>query len=164
MAIKDALLAEYDHEMAATRKVLERLPDDRLAWKPHAASRSMGALAQHMAGLPGWGDLILDRFKADVGAIPDADEPVSRSAILARFDDARSRTRKLLDKTDAELAAMWSLTRDGHEVFSLPRCAAFRTFVLSHLVHHRGQLSVYLRLNGVPVPALYGPSADEGLS
>lgn len=163
MAVKDALLAEYDHEMAATRKVLERIPEDRLAWKPHDKSRSLGALGLHVANLPVWGALILDRFKVDLVDVPlTGGEPDSRAAILAAFDDARAKTRKLLDKTDAELAAMWSLRREGHELFSLPKSAAFRTFVLSHIVHHRGQLSVYLRLNDVAVPALYGPSADEG--
>jgi uncharacterized damage-inducible protein DinB len=163
MALKDALLAEYDHEMAATRKVLERIPDDKLTWKPHDKSRSLGALGQHVANLPNWGGLILDRFEVDLVNVPTfAGEPESRSTILSHFDEARGRTRALLDKTDAELAAMWSLKREGQEVFSLPKSAAFRTFVLSHIVHHRGQLSVYLRLNNVAVPALYGPSADEG--
>jgi uncharacterized damage-inducible protein DinB len=163
MPVKDSLLAEYDHEMAATRKVLERIPDDKLTWKPHERSRTLGALGQHVANLPNWGSLILDRFAVDLVNVPSiAGEPESRSTILALFDEARARTRKLLDKTDAELAAMWSLKREGQEVFSLPKSAAFRTFVLSHIVHHRGQLSVYLRLNDIAVPALYGPSADEG--
>ena len=163
MALKDAILAEYDHEMAATRKVLERIPDDKLTWRPHDKSRTLGALGLHVANLPNWGELILDRFSVDLAEAPPINkEPESRSSILSAFDAARARTRKLLDKTDAELAAMWSLKREGQEVFSLPRSAAFRTFVLSHIVHHRGQLSVYLRLNDISVPALYGPSADEG--
>jgi uncharacterized damage-inducible protein DinB len=163
VALKDAILAEYDHEMAATRKVLERIPGDRLTWKPHDKSRTLGALGLHVASLPNWGELILERFSVDlVNAPPVGGEPESKAAILSRFDEARARTRRLLDKTDAELAAMWSLRREGQEMFSLPKSAAFRTFVLSHIVHHRGQLSVYLRLNDVAVPALYGPSADEG--
>jgi uncharacterized damage-inducible protein DinB len=163
MAVKDALLAEYDHEMAATRKVLERIPDDKLTWKPHDKSRSLGALGQHLAHLPDWGGLILERFAVDLVDVPPAaSEPASRAALLSIFDEARGRTRSQLEKTDAELAAMWSLKRDGQEIFSLPKSAAFRTFVLSHIVHHRGQLSVYLRLNDIAVPALYGPSADEG--
>ena len=163
MALKDALLAEYDHEMAATRKLLERIPDDKLTWKPHDKSRTFGTLGQHIANLPHWGVLVLDRFSVDLLDVPTAPaEPQSRSVILSAFDEARAKTRKLLDKTDAELAAMWSLKREGQELFSLPKSAAFRTFVLSHIVHHRGQLSVYLRLNDIPVPALYGPSADEG--
>jgi uncharacterized damage-inducible protein DinB len=163
VALKDAILAEYDHEMAATRKVLERIPDDKLTWRPLDKSRTLGALGLHVANLPNWGELILDRFSVDLAEAPPINkEPESRSSILSAFDASRARTRKLLDKTDAELAAMWSLKREGQEVFSLPRSAAFRTFVLSHIVHHRGQLSLYLRLNDIAVPALYGPSADEG--
>lgn len=163
MALKDAILAEYDHEMASTRKVLERIPDAKLTWKPHEKSRTLGALGLHVANLPTWGELILDRFSVDLAEAPPINgEPESRSSILLAFDASRAKTRKLLDKTDAELVAMWSLKREGQEVFSLPKSAAFRTFVLSHIVHHRGQLSVYLRLNDIAVPALYGPSADEG--
>jgi uncharacterized damage-inducible protein DinB len=164
MPLKDAILAEYDHEMAATRKVLERIPGDKLAWKPHDKSRTLGALGLHIARLPHWGELIVDRFWFDLVDAPSigAVEPDSKATILSVFDEARSRTRKLLDKTDAELTAMWSLRRDGQEIFSLPKSAAFRTFVLSHIVHHRGQMSVYLRLNDIAVPAIYGPSADEG--
>ena len=163
MALKDAILAEYDHEMAATRKVLERIPDEKLTWRPHDKSRTLGALGLHVANLPNWGELILDRFSVDLAEAPPINrEPESGWSILSAFDASRARTRKLLDKTDAELAAMWSLKREGQEVFSLPKSAAFRTFVLSHIVHHRGQLSVYLRLNDIAVPALYGPSADEG--
>ena len=163
MTLRDSLLAEYDHEMAATRKVLERIPDEKLTWKPHDRSRTLGELGLHVANLPNWGPLILERFDVDLTTVPqDGRDAGSRSAILSLFDEARARTRKLLDKTDAELAAMWSLKREGQEIFSLPKSAAFRTFVLSHIVHHRGQLSVYLRLNDIAVPALYGPSADEG--
>jgi uncharacterized damage-inducible protein DinB len=163
MALKDALLAEYDHEMATTKKLLERIPEEKLTWRPHDRSRSLGALAQHLAHLPDWGSLILDLRDVDLASVPATPaDPESRSAILKLFDETRARTRKALDKTDAELGGMWSLKRDGQEIFSMPKIAAFRSFVLSHVVHHRGQLSVYLRLNDVPVPAIYGPSADEG--
>src|SRR5438477_3928097 len=101
MALKDTLLAEYDHEMAATRKLLERIPDDKLAWKPHDRSRSLGALGQHVATLPNWGALILEHTQIDLATIPlTTGEPESRSAILAVFDAARANTRKQLDKTD----------------------------------------------------------------
>jgi uncharacterized damage-inducible protein DinB len=163
MALKDSLLAEYDHEMATTKKLLERIPEEKLTWKPHERSRSLGGLGQHVANLPNWGVFILDRTELDLASVPpNLAEPTSRAAILGLFEEARVKTRKALDKTDAELAGMWSLKREGQEIFSLPKIAAFRSFVLSHLVHHRGQLSVYLRLNDVPVPAIYGPSADEG--
>jgi uncharacterized damage-inducible protein DinB len=163
MAIKDGLLAEYDHEMGTTRKLLERLPDDKLTWQPHAKSMSLAGLATHLSNLPNWGATILNDTSFDLGAAPPNLEPKgSRAEILAAFEASTGRTRALLDRTDAELLAPWTLRRGGHEVFTLPRAAAFRTFVLYHVVHHRGQLSVYLRLNDIPVPAIYGPSADEG--
>jgi len=163
MAIKDGLLVEYDHEMGTTRKLLERIPDDKLAWQPHAKSMSLAGLATHLSNLPNWGATILSDLSFDLAeAPPSLDAKGSRAEILAAFDAASGRTRAALDKTDAELTAPWSLRRGSHEIFTLPRAAAFRTFVLYHVVHHRGQLSVYLRLNDVPVPAIYGPSADEG--
>jgi uncharacterized damage-inducible protein DinB len=163
MALKDALLAEYDHEMGTTRKLLERLPDDKLAWQPHPKSMSLAGLATHLSNLPNWGGIILNDVSFDLANAPPPLQPKgSRAEILAAFDAAAQQTRARLDKTDAELTAPWSLTRGGQEVFTLPRAAAFRTFVLYHLVHHRGQLSVYLRLHDVPLPAIYGPSADEG--
>jgi uncharacterized damage-inducible protein DinB len=163
MAIKDALLAEYDHEMGTTRKLLDRIPDDRLAWKPHQKSMSLGGLATHLANLPNWGDAILNGTSFDLAAMPpNRQEESSRAAILALFDDSTSRTRGWMDKTDAEYACMWSLKRGDQEMFSLPRVAAFKNFVINHMIHHRGQMSVYLRLNDVPVPAIYGPTADEG--
>jgi len=163
MAIKDGLLAEFDHEMGTTRRLLERLPDDRLSWKPHAKSMSLGGLATHLSNLPGWGNTIMNDLSFDLaGAPPNLQEKTSRAEIVASFDATTKQTRLALDKTDAELVAPWSLKRGGHEIFTMPRVAAFRTFVLYHMVHHRGQLSVYLRMNEVPVPAIYGPTADEG--
>jgi uncharacterized damage-inducible protein DinB len=163
MPIKDALLSEYDHEMATTRKLLERIPDDRLAWKPHQKSISIGGLANHLASLPLWTDPILNDFSFDLaGGPPPGFDKLSRADVLMAFDDSTSRARALMDKTDAEYLAPWTLKRDGQQMFTLPRVAAFRSFVLNHVIHHRGQLSVYLRLNDIPVPAIYGPSADEG--
>ena len=163
MAIKDSLLAEYDHEIATTRKLLERVPDDKLAWKPHAKSMSLGELATHLSNIPEWGGTILDDSSFDLtGGPPNISARQSRREILEHFDRATARTRVGLDKTDAEYMGIWTLKRSGQEVFSMPKVATFRSFVLSHLIHHRGQLSVYLRLNDVPVPAIYGPSADEG--
>jgi uncharacterized damage-inducible protein DinB len=163
MAIKDALLADYDHEMGTTRRLLERLPDDRLAWKPHARSMSLGGLATHVTNSPSWAGAILNDSSFDLAeAPPHAPERTSRADILAAFDEIRARTRGWMDKTDGEYNAMWTLNRAGQQLFSVPRVAAFRSFVLHHIIHHRGQLSVYLRLNDVAVPAIYGPSADEG--
>jgi uncharacterized damage-inducible protein DinB len=163
MAIKDGLLAEFDHEIGTTRRLLERVPDDKLAWKPHPKSMSLGGLATHLSNLPNWGGTILTGTSFDLAdAPPNLEEKTSRADILAAFDAASRQARATLDKTDAELVSPWTLKRAGQQVFTLPRVAAFRTFVLYHVVHHRGQLSVYLRLNDIPVPAIYGPSADEG--
>ena len=163
MAIKEGLLAEFDHEVGTTRKLLERVPDEKLGWKPHVKSMSLGGLATHLAQIPFWGSTILNEAFFDLAASPpNIQEKTSRGDILAAFDETTMRTRALLDKSDAELMAPWALRRGTYEMFSMPRAAAFRTFVLYHIVHHRGQLSVYLRLNDVPVPAIYGPSADEG--
>lgn len=163
MAIKDALLAEFDHEMGTTRKLLERLPDEKLSWKPHDKSMSLGGLGTHLANLPRWGGLILEQPSFDLAdAPPNMQERTSRVDILKLFDDTTKRTRASMDKSDAEYMAPWTLHRGSQQMFSIPRVAAFRSFVVSHMIHHRGQLSVYLRLNDIPVPAIYGPTADEG--
>ena len=163
MSIKDGLLAEYDHEIATTRKLLERIPDVKLSWKPHDKSRSLGGLATHLANLPGWTDTILNKLSFDMAAMPPAaSELTSTAEILQAFDTIAVRARTWMDRTDAEYNAPWTLKRDEQVMFTIPRIAAFRSWVLGHLVHHRGQLSVYLRLNDLPVPAIYGPSADEG--
>ena len=163
MAIKDALLADFDHEMGTTRRLLERLPEDKLGWKPHDKSMSLGGLATHLGHIPHWaGTILYEPFFDLAAAPPNAAEQTSRAAILEAFDEARARTRVWMDKTDGEYNSLWTLKRAGQQVFSVPRVSAFRSFVLHHIIHHRGQLSVYLRLNDVPVPAIYGPSADEG--
>jgi uncharacterized damage-inducible protein DinB len=163
MALKDTLLTEFDHEMGTTRRLLERIPDAKFDWKPHEKSMTLGGLATHLSNLPNWGTTILNDASYDLAAgPPNLTQAASRADVLAHFDTATARTRAALDKTDAELGAQWKLKRGDQELFSLPRAAAFRTFVLYHVIHHRGQLSVYLRLNDVPVPAIYGPTADEG--
>jgi uncharacterized damage-inducible protein DinB len=164
MSIKDGLLADFDHEMGTTRRLLDRLPDDKLSWKPHAKSMSLGGLATHLSHIPHWGEIILSLAAFDLAeAPPNPAEKASRAEILAAFDATAKTTRALMDKSDAEYQLVWTLKRGGYQIFSLPRVAAFRSFVIHHLIHHRGQLSVYLRLIDVPVPAIYGPSADEGM-
>jgi uncharacterized damage-inducible protein DinB len=163
MGTRDMLLAEYDHEMGTTRRLLERIPDEKLSWKPHSKSMSLGGLGTHIANLPTWGGTILNETSFDLAtAPPNLSADGSRDAILRRFHDASTRTRGWMDKTDAEYACIWTLKRGGQEMFSLPRAAAFKSFVINHIIHHRGQMSVYLRLNEVAVPAIYGPTADEG--
>jgi uncharacterized damage-inducible protein DinB len=162
MALVDHLLPEFDHEMATTRKLLERVPDDPPPPQPHAKSFSLGQLAQHVANIPVWGTLTLERPDLDLAATPPAAELGSRAAILEFFEGNAANARKLLvGRTDAELMAPWSLKRGDHVVFTMPKATVWRTFVMNHLVHHRGQLSVYLRQQDVPLPSMYGPSADE---
>lgn len=162
MPLVDALLPEFDHEMTRTRKVLERVPDDKRDWKPHPKSFSLGALATHVAGLPTWGSETLNRSELDVGGTPPLTALPTTSDTLAAFDKNVAHARAALTgKTDAELAAMWSLRHNGRTLFSMPKATVWRSFVVSHLIHHRAQLTVYLRLLDIPVPAIYGPSADE---
>ena len=161
--MKEALLAEYDHEMGTTRKLLERVPDDKLTWRPHEKSMTLGGLATHLGNLPNWGGRILNAAEFDLAGVPpNLEAKTSRADILQLFDASARQTRAAMDKTDAEYMARWALKRGGQEMFSMPRVAAFRSFVLSHIIHHRGQLSVYLRMNNVPIPPIYGPTADEG--
>ncbi len=162
MAIADALVPEFDHEMTTTRKLLERMPEDKFDWKPHAKSFSLGALATHLANLPSWGAETLNKSEIDIGGGQTPNAVLSKAELLANFDKHVTTTRAALTgKSDAEFMSVWSLKRGGHTVFSMPKTVVWRSFVLNHLIHHRGQLSVYLRLLDVPVPSIYGPSADE---
>jgi len=163
MPMTDALLPEYDHEMGTTRKLLERAPDDRFGWKPHDKSMSLGRLATHIAELPDWVGVALDHdeFNMEPGAYTPKSAS-SREELLAIFDKSVKNARaNLASKTDAELLAPWTFKHAGQTLFTMPKAAMIRTWVLNHTVHHRGQLSVYLRLNDVPLPSIYGPSADE---
>ncbi len=164
MVLKDALLSEFDHEMAVTRLLLERLPDTAFEWRPHERSMSLGGLATHLAQIPHWGTSILERDGYDL--VADATAPTAdkrtRGEVLQTFDRHIQEVRRaLVSRSDAELMAPWALKRSGQTIMSVPRLGALRRFLLNHLVHHRGQLSVYLRLQNVPLPPLYGPSADE---
>jgi uncharacterized damage-inducible protein DinB len=165
MPMRDALLPEFDHEMATTRRLLERVPETEFAWKPHDKSMALGTLAGHIANLPHWCSTALDTTVFDLDSMtsdPRPALPLSRAALIAEFDGKVSRAREQLARTtDADLMTPWTLKKGGQEVFTLPRVSAIRSFVLNHLIHHRGQLSVYLRLKDVPVPPIYGPTADE---
>ena len=165
MAIKDALLPEYDHEMATTRRLLERVPEQQFAWKPHEKSMSLGQLAGHIANLPFWAGPILSAESFDLDDLPPDTGTrlaVSRDALVREFDEKVAATRKLIAAAaDPEMLVRWTLKRGGAEMFSMPRIAALRAFVMNHSIHHRGQLSVYLRLQDVPLPSMYGPTADE---
>jgi uncharacterized damage-inducible protein DinB len=155
-------LPEFDHEMTITRKLLERVPEDKFDWKPHEKSFSLGQLAQHVATIPMWGRVTITQSEFDVAASAQPDAVRTRPELLKMFDEnVKTARAALAGRTDAELMAPWTLTSGHDVVFSMPKASVWRGFVVSHLIHHRGQLSVYLRMQDVPIPSIYGPSADE---
>ena len=166
MALKDAFLPEFDHEMGTTRRVLERVPVADLAWRPHDKSFTLGQLASHVSNIPNLVSAIFDNGVFDLAAIGDdarPKQPTELKPILDWFDAAVKRARgKVDEQLDAAWMTTWTLKRGEHEVFTMPKAAVFRSFVMNHLIHHRGQLTVYLRLRNVPLPSVYGPTADEG--
>jgi uncharacterized damage-inducible protein DinB len=167
MRLSDGLLPEFDREMTNTRRTLERVSDATLAWKPHPKSFAMGGLATHLANLPTWVVHALTGDSLDIAPVgqPPLRLPQagSRQEILETFDRNVTAARAAIaSASDSYLLAPWTLVAAGKPVFSLPRIAVLRSMVLNHLIHHRGQLTVYLRLNDIPVPGLYGASADEG--
>jgi uncharacterized damage-inducible protein DinB len=163
MRISEALLPEFDHEMANTRKTLERIPEDKLAWKPHEKSMTLGRLAGHVAELPGFGTTVMQTDSLNLSA--GKYQPLiatSREQVLAAFDKKAAESRAALaGASDEHWMKPWSLEYKGKTMFTMPRVAAVRSMMLSHIIHHRAQLGVYLRLNNVAVPSIYGPSADE---
>jgi uncharacterized damage-inducible protein DinB len=166
MALKEILLAEFEQEMATTRRTLERVPEDRSNYQPHAKSMTLARLAGHVAELPIWGLMTIAHSELDL-APPGgkAWAPAvmkSRAELLAFFDKNVAETRAALAATsDDEFSKPWTLMRAGQTLMTIQKMACWRSFVLNHLVHHRAQLGVYLRLNDVPLPSVYGPSADE---
>ncbi len=160
MSIGKAMLAEFDMEMTTTRKTLERVPGEKGAWKPHEKSFSLGHLAQLVARMPGWLTLMLGNTEMDLGGGPGYSLETTET-LLRVFDENVREARHALEQVgDADLAVTWSLKMGGNVVMALPRKVVVRQ-TINHLVHHRGQLSVYLRLLDVPVPSMYGPTADE---
>jgi uncharacterized damage-inducible protein DinB len=166
MSIGQSILPEFDHEMANTRKVLERIPADKLNWKAHEKSNTIGWVGAHLANIPSWTELTLTKDSLDIAPVggdpyrtPKAE---SVKAILEQFDASVAKGRAaLLAAKDEDFFKPWSLLSGGKTVFTMPRIAVLRSFVLNHSIHHRAHLCVYLRLNNVPVPGLYGPSADD---
>lgn len=168
MPIRDALLPEFDHEMAGVRKTLERVPFDKLDWYPHPKSFSMGKLATHLADIPGWVAMTLSTDSIDF-APPGGSEhngpsiPASREELLKTFDKGVADGHAALTTvSDETLFQNWSLLKGGKTVMTMTKMAVMRGFVLSHAIHHRAQLGVYLRMNDIALPSIYGPSADEG--
>jgi uncharacterized damage-inducible protein DinB len=166
MSIAETLLPEYDREIGLTRRLLERLPDGQFDWKPHEKSMTLGRLAEHLTELAGLAKTAIVERSIDVGAAhPEGYvAPATRAAVLQVFDrNAAASRAALVGKSDPELLAPWTLKAQGKEVFTMPKAIVLRGFVMNHLIHHRGQLSVYLRLQNVPVPSIYGPSGDESV-
>jgi uncharacterized damage-inducible protein DinB len=167
MTIGQSMLPEFDEEMKNTRKVLERVPDEKWNWKPHDKSGTVGWLACHIATLPGWTTMTIKTEQLDYAPVdgPSYTPPKieNRKDLLAVFDKESSEARAALAAvSDADILKDWTLLAGGQKIFVLPRVACLRGMVMNHLIHHRAQLTVYYRLMGVPVPGLYGPSADEG--
>ena len=161
MSVISAMLQELDQETTATRRVLERIPDDRLAWKPHDRSFSLGQLGLHVATLPGF---VAEMSQVSPFPVPSFTQPspTSTAELLTALEQSVARARQVLHGLDDEaLARPWRVVQGDHEVMSMPVGAVLRTIMLNHWYHHRGQLCVYLRQVGVPVPSVYGPSADE---
>lgn len=159
----EPMLGEIQQEAATTKRVLERVPADKLAWKPHPKSMSLGQLAMHVASIPGGVSKIAepDQFEIDPANF-NPRSPKDCAEILAALDESvKTAQDYLCGVSDSAAVGTWRLTAGGREVMSMPRAAMLRSIMLNHWYHHRGQLSVYLRLLEVPVPVIYGPSADE---
>jgi uncharacterized damage-inducible protein DinB len=164
MTIAELLLPEVDQEMAGTRRVLERVPDDKLGWKPHDKSWSTAELASHIVNMIKWTDVTMNATEFDMATVTPEEmnlKAASRAQLLEWFDANAATARQAMAKSDADYFVPWSLKHGERVVFTMPRYTCIRSFFLNHVVHHRAQLVVYLRLNNIAVPGLYGPSADE---
>jgi uncharacterized damage-inducible protein DinB len=162
MALIDSMLQELEHEAQTTRRVLERVPGDQLVWRPHEKARTLGELALHVAMVPGGvAELVASPSPAQAPEFTDP-SPKSVSELIPALDQSIAKARKVLGgMNDATLMATWRLMQGDRELFAVPRVAMLRSVMLNHWYHHRGQLTVYLRELGVPIPSIYGPSADE---
>jgi uncharacterized damage-inducible protein DinB len=162
MPIAQMLLPEFDQEVKSTRKLLECVPDGKFDYKPHEKSMPLGRLAAHIAEMPQYVVGTLKQERMDFTGEEKPFAPATRKELLEAFDKSAAEARDLLAKaSDEDLAKVWTLTYKGQQVFAMPRTAVLRTMCLNHLYHHRGQLGVYLRMNNIAIPGMYGPSADE---
>ncbi len=164
MSIAQSLLPEFDHEFATLRKTLERVPDGKWDYTPHAKSMNMGRLAGHLAELGSWTNATIEADELDFSKVPYSPFiPTSTAALVAKLDEVVAKARPVLAATtDLEMMKPWTLRMGDTVYFTMPKVAVLRSFVMNHMIHHRAQLGVYLRLNDVPVPSTYGPSADDG--
>lgn len=161
MKLAEQIVAELENEAQTTKRLLERIPDEKLSWKPHVKSFSLGQLALHIAAVPGG---IAAAVMNDTMEAPNfaQEEGRSRDEVLKTFAKSITAAKDTLNKMDdSKLNSSWSLTKNGRTIMSMPRVAVVRSIMMNHVYHHRGQLSVYLRLLDVPIPSIYGPSADE---
>ena len=162
MRIIDPILQELEQEAATTRKLLERVPGDKLSWKPHEKSMTLGELAMHVAAVPGSLAEIVSKSQLDVAEFTRPRAAKTADELLPALEASIANAKKILDGMDDQtVMATWKLTQGDKELMAAPRIGVVRSFLLNHWVHHRGQLSVYLRLLDVPVPSIYGPSADQ---
>lgn len=163
MNLADAFRMELQHEAAGARKTLERIPEDKFGWKPHEKSMAAGRLAGHIAEIPGWLGMIINQDVFDFDPAQFAPfEPKSRKELLQSLDDnLKTGLEALKGVPDTKMMVNWKMKTPEATIVDMPRAMVIRAWVLSHLIHHRAQLTVYLRLLGAPVPSLYGPSADE---
>ncbi|MBC8167003.1 MAG: DinB family protein [Bryobacteraceae bacterium] len=163
MNMNEGLLHEYDHEMANTRRTLERVPTDKLDYKPHSKSGTMGWLAGHVARMGEWLATTIQHDTLALDGMTSDPDPASAEELLEKFDKCTAEGREALAAASNEtLLSNWSMTMGGKTLLDMPKITVIRGFVMNHMIHHRAQLALYLRLNDIPVPALYGPSADEG--
>jgi uncharacterized damage-inducible protein DinB len=163
MTIANTLLQELEQEAATTRRLLERVPESRTSWRPHEKSWTLGELAMHIAMVPGGvAEFAARPSPVPAPEFPDPPAPPTTAELLRRFDESMAKARTVLTGMDDEAAtAMWRMVAGERDVMAMPRAGFLRAIMLNHWYHHRGQLSVYLRLLGVPLPSIYGPTADE---
>ena len=166
MTISETLVPQFEHEMALTRKCLERVPEDKFGWKPHEKSMDFCTLASHIAEMASWATTTVNTDELDFNPEggPQYEMFMAKSSheLLAKFDELAAAARAALDGcSDDEFRKPWTLKSGNQTLFVMPKIATIRGMVISHIIHHRGQLSVYLRLNDIPVPSIYGPSADD---
>lgn len=165
MDLKKALISELKHEAANTRKLLELVPEDKFDWQPHEKSMSLIRLAAHIANLGNWTSMTIETDELDIGGPFKPFVPASREELLRFHDEAQAHSEAALETAAPELFMKpWTLKKNGAVIMELPKAAIIRSMCFNHVIHHRGQLSVYLRLLDVPIPGMYGPSADDRLA
>ncbi|RYZ55427.1 MAG: DUF1572 domain-containing protein [Sphingobacteriales bacterium] len=162
MAINKALIAEIQQEAQSTKKILERIPAEHFGWKPHEKSMSLGTLATHLANLAGWISITIEQDELDLAGDMKRFVPSTTEDLVAHYNEGIENAVRVLETTtDETMMQPWTLKKGAHVIMTQPKIVVLRSMCLNHMVHHRGQLTVYLRLLNIPVPGVYGPSADD---